>query len=46
MYIEIDKITYQLKKLPNYEIIQIREDEPAKRDKIADLIKIAQTVLG
>lgn len=45
LFREIDKITDQLRRLPNYEVIQIREEEPAKREKIANLIKAARSVL-
>ncbi len=45
LFRDIEKVTDQLMQLRSYEIIQIREDEPAKRDKINNLIKVAQAVL-
>lgn len=45
LFRDIEKVTEQLMQLRNYEIIQIREEEPAKKEKINNLIKVAQAVL-
>lgn len=45
LFRDIEKVTEQLMQLRSYEIIQIREEEPAKREKIDNLIKVAQAVL-
>jgi hypothetical protein len=45
LFRDIDKVTDQLLQLRSYEIIQIREEEPAKKKKIESLIKVAQSVL-
>lgn len=45
LFRDIEKVTEQLKHLRHYEVTQIREEEPAKKAKIEQLIKTAQSVL-
>ena len=46
LFRDIEKVTEQLMQLRNYEVIQIREEDPAiKKEKIEQLIKVAQAVL-
>ena len=45
LFKDIEKVTEQLSQLRNYEIIQIRNEEPAKKEKIQKLIQIAEAVL-
>lgn len=45
LFRDIEKVTEQLRQLRNYEVEQIREQEPAKKEKIERLINVAQSVL-
>jgi hypothetical protein len=45
LFRDIEKVTEQLLQLRSYEITQIKEEEPAKKEKIEHLIKVANDVL-
>lgn len=46
LFRDVEKVIDQLQNLRHYEINQIRDEEPAKKDSLEKLVKVVNSVLG